>query len=709
MQTAGPDFEYERGRLTEIAARVEKERRQVDARLRGGIVAADELSQEAVTRLLIGRFRALTAAGKKPYFARIDFLAEDEERKTTFDDGLAGRADLGGQLYIGKATLIDDNAKAVVVDWRAPVSTLYYESRLGATSYECPDGEVSGTLTRKRQLFIENGALNGCEDIDVLSDDELLIPFLSLRSDTRLRDIISTIQAEQNRIIRAPADVPLLVQGAAGSGKTTVALHRVAYLIYTHSRRFTPSDFMILGPSAFFLGYISGVLPDLGVEETRQHTYEQFVCAFLRTRLKVEDPAARFERILLGLESEDTPKYKSSLAYRDALDRHIALLTERAIPDEPFQAGAFTVCPAEELRELFLVSLAPRPLAERKALMKNRLLYLCRERAGRVFAAIDEDRRRKIAALRATEPKAEEFRAEKARIIGEHEAVVSDLSRGGKKAVDAYLARVMIPTAVAAYNDFLGDGKKKAYEYEDLAALLHLALRLHGAAHLKPVSYLMIDEAQDYAPFQLAAVREALGYPSCTLLGDLAQGIYDYRGVSSWEDLLGPSSDGAAEFEKRELNMTYRTTVEIQEAALAVLDRLGPLPAARPSPVVRHGAPVEFRKTVSHVERAGEAAEAAIAMLSEGYVNVAIICRTSQTCEKLAGRLRTRIPGLHTVAPRDQKYPGGVVLIPAALAKGLEFDGVVIADASDYGDAPRDIKLRYVAMTRAMHKLVVLT
>jgi len=692
MQTHGPEYEYERGRLAEIATRVERERRQVDARLKGGVVAADELSQEAVTRLLIGRFRALSATGRKPYFARIDFTPD-------------------GSLYIGKTTVTDERGRTVVVDWRAPVSSLYYESRLGETSYLCPEGEVSGILTRKRQLFIEDGVLTGLEDIDVLSDDELLIPFLSLRSDTRLRDIISTIQAGQNRVIRAPADVPLLVQGAAGSGKTTVALHRAAYLAYTHGKKIAPSGFVILGPSSFFLGYISGVLPGLGVEEARQQTYEQFVRDFLRVRLKVEDPAARFERILLGQEADDVPKYKSSPAFRAALDRHLAALTRRALPKSPLKTGAFTVCSYKELLEMFQVTLAPRPLAERKALMKNRLLYLCRERAGKIIAAIDGERRRKIAALRDANLPPEEFRAGKARIIGEHEAAVSDLSRGGGKAVAAYLSRVEIPAAAAAYDEFLaGEAMPrsgKSYEYEDLAPLLYLSLRLHGAGRAKAAFHLIVDEAQDYSPFQLAAVREALGHPSCTLLGDLPQGIYDYRGVPSWGDLLGGTA--GEPYETHELSMSYRATVEIMDAALAVLDRLGPLPVARPKPVIRHGPPVEYRSTVSLVERAGEAAEAALGMAAEGYANVAVVCRTSLTCEKLAGRLRTRIPGLHCVTSRDQNYPGSILLIPAALTKGLEFDGVVIADASDYGDAPRDIKLLYVAMTRAMHKLVVLT
>jgi DNA helicase-2/ATP-dependent DNA helicase PcrA len=489
----------------------------------------------------------------------------------------------------------------------------------------------------------------------------------------------------------------LLVQGAAGSGKTAAALHRVAYLAYTHNNRFSPGDFFILGPSSFFLGCVSGVLPGLGVEGARQLTYEQFVGECLRTKLKVENPAARLERILLGLESDETPRRKSSLAYRDALDTHLDSITERALPAGPFKAGAFTVCSARELRELFHVSFAPRPLAERKALLKNRLLYLCRERAARVFAAIDGDRKRKIAALRAAEPAPEQFRGAKARIIGEHEAVVSDLSRGGLKAVNAYLANIQIPTAAAAYAEFLGG--KPPYDYEDLAALLHLNLRLHGTGRVQPAFHLILDEAQDYSPFQLAAVREALGHPSCTLLGDLAQGIFGYRGVSSWNDLLnGPHT-------ARELTMSYRTTVEIMEAALAVLNRLGPLPAARPNPVIRHGPPVEYRTTVSLIERAGEAAEAVNAMLSDGYVNIAVICRTSQTCEKLAGRLKTRVPGLYGITMRDKIYQGGTVLIPAALTKGLEFDGAVIADASDYGDTPRDVKLLYVAMTRAKDML----
>ena len=199
---------------------------------------------------------------KKPYFARIDFKSKNDPKE---------------ELYIGKLSILDsETQKPIIIDWRAPISNLYYDGRIGNSSYKSPEGIIEGTIFLKRQYFIENQILEKYSDIDLKTNDELLQIALNEKADDRLKNIVATIQGEQNDIIRADMNTALIVQGVAGSGKTTIALHRIAYLIYNCDKEFDPENFMIIAPNKFFLNYISNVLPDLGVENVKQYTFEDF-------------------------------------------------------------------------------------------------------------------------------------------------------------------------------------------------------------------------------------------------------------------------------------------------------------------------------------------------------------------------------------------------------------------------------------------------
>jgi DNA helicase-2/ATP-dependent DNA helicase PcrA len=223
------------------------------------------------------RLRNLAEASRKPYFARVDFREEGSAHVAPY--------------YIGKMVLIrESDMKPVIIDWRAPVASLYYEERLGEAHYQAPRGDVRGTMSLKRQYTIEDGRLQNLFDIDITTNDTFLQSFLGANADTRLKDIVSTIQAEQNRIIRADMWTPLIVQGAAGSGKTTIALHRIAYLVYTHEKFFKPEAFMIIAPNTLFLNYISEILPELGVDRVRQTTFEDFAMDLIGRRFRIRDP-----------------------------------------------------------------------------------------------------------------------------------------------------------------------------------------------------------------------------------------------------------------------------------------------------------------------------------------------------------------------------------------------------------------------------------
>ena len=212
---------------------------------------------------------------QKPYFARVDFVENGETARDAF--------------YLGKVMVTDHNTlEQIVIDWRAPIADLYYEGRLGEASYNCPAGNIKGEIKLKRQYFFNENGLENVMDIDITTNDEMLQPFLSANSDTRLKNIIATIQAEQNKIIRADMWQPLIVQGVAGSGKTTIALHRIAYLIYNYDKKFFPEEFLIIAPNKFFLNYISNVLPDLGVDRVGQSTYEEIAFEVIGSTFEIE-------------------------------------------------------------------------------------------------------------------------------------------------------------------------------------------------------------------------------------------------------------------------------------------------------------------------------------------------------------------------------------------------------------------------------------
>jgi DNA helicase-2/ATP-dependent DNA helicase PcrA len=222
------------------------------------------------------KLRNLETARSKPYFSRIDFKEEGKQEPE--------------KIYIGKMCLMrDEDHEMIIVDWRAPIANLYYEERLGESSYNCPDGNIKGELSLKRQFSIDKGKLNEIFDIDITTNDEFLQGYLGASADNRLKDIVSTIQWEQNQVIRADMWKPLIVQGAAGSGKTTIALHRIAYLIYTYEKSFEPENFMIIAPSRLFLNYISEVLPELGVERVKQATFEDFAMELIGQKFKLTD------------------------------------------------------------------------------------------------------------------------------------------------------------------------------------------------------------------------------------------------------------------------------------------------------------------------------------------------------------------------------------------------------------------------------------
>ena len=288
---------------------------------------------DALLRQYENKERVLTEGLKKPYFARIDF--KDDEAKEE------------NMCYIGKVGVTDFDQNTVTVDWRAPIASLYYDSNLGKTSYKAPEGIINGTLSLKRQYDIESGKLISFNDVDTVANDEILRPYLSVNADNRLKNIVSSIQSEQNEVIRKDLTDNIIVQGVAGSGKTTVALHRIAYLAYNYRNKIKSNQYMIIGPNKFFIKYISSVLPDLDVTDVPQLTYEEFTKEYLG-----EDFSLAKEKI--SKTDFNANKFKMSLDYKTVIDEYINYLEkEKVLPLKDFCIKDFNILPKEEIRKIY--------------------------------------------------------------------------------------------------------------------------------------------------------------------------------------------------------------------------------------------------------------------------------------------------------------------------------------------------------------------
>lgn len=651
-----------------------------------------------------------------------------------------------GMLFIcGKAMITDHNTlEQVVIDWRAPIADLYYEGRLGEAEYNCPAGKIHGEIKLKRQYFFKNGDLQDVMDIDITTNDEMLQPFLSANSDTRLKNIISTIQAEQNKIIRADMWQPLVVQGVAGSGKTTIALHRIAYLIYNYDKNFFPEEFLIIAPNKFFLNYISNVLPDLGVDRVGQSTYEEIAFDVIGSEFEIEEPNNKLARIIDNNKSEkekkmceiiiESSKYKSSIRFKNLLDEYLYEVEKRFVPEDDFKVGKYVFMKREDIEHLFYREYSNLPFCRRMEEISKHLKSAVTMRSGQILKDIEEERDYKIAKIKMDEPN-EQIRLSLIRdAYKEAEDLSKEVTKNVKKNVQKYMSstnKVLEP--IKYYKEFMdvyiytlakgrisdeeikyiktsfADAQRKGkIEMEDLAPLMYIKYMVHGIKTKFELKHIVIDEAQDFSEFQFYIFKKIVKSNSLTILGDLAQGIYFYRGTNNWQKTMSIVFGDGIDPTYLTLKKTYRTTEEIMNVANKVIshimDKLNCPPG---EPVMKNGAPV----IVKHFENEEKMVEQIKERLKEykekGFSNIALICKTVEDCIKLKEQLQDE--EIHIISSKDSEYAGGINIVPSYLSKGLEFDAVIItnADVHNYTDSEVDTKLLYVCITRAMNTLEI--
>jgi DNA helicase II / ATP-dependent DNA helicase PcrA len=683
----------------------------------------DILTNSSFFEMSKEELESLLKAKNKPYFARIDF-------KT---DG-SGRTE---KHYIGKTSLYQrENQEQIIVDWRSPIANLYYEGRIGGVSYEAEGETYEGDLSLKRQYMIEEGRLEEIRDIDLTTTDELLQDSLAKSSSNRLTEIISTIQEEQNRIIRADLNRPIIVQGAAGSGKTTIALHRISYFIYNYKQQFDPRQLMILAPSNLFIDYISEALPELGVEKVRQTTFSDYVMTCLEKKLKLVEDDKLIRLIERNHEAEVKKAswisgFKGSKTFRKILDHYIEEIEKRFYPSLDFYVDKYKLYSAKKFTHLFKEEYTYMPIYRRVEKLKSLLQGYVRSNKKQMIEKVETffDEKiekalyqragagnRKEYISKALDKKAERLEEVKKAV---RTSVTQYMKQFEKKNLEQYYSELFSdPERLVEYSRGELDMQqaedlcfytmsllmKKKYEVEDLAPLLYLQTHLFGIDKFYKAKNIVIDEAQDYSYMQLYALKRALETDMFTLVGDLAQGIHSYRGLQAWDPVFKEVFPRAT---YTELQKSYRTTIEIMEEANKLLSLL-PNEFPKVNPVVRHGdAPRSFI-----YEEKDELAEIIGGIVSlgkeEGFQTFAVIGKSMKDCRQIYKTLDDKMPGKMKLLEEQESIPKDrIVVVPSYLSKGLEFDVVMITVIDEVFSSVNelDIKLQYVAMTRPLHRL----
>ena len=682
---------------------------------------ADEQYIQNMSKEYSNKLKNLNKAISVPYFARIDFK---ENKQNNIQ-----------KIYIGKTGIFNNDYEVVVTDWRAPISSIYYDGQLGKVEYECPDGIIEGDLSKKRVYTIENSILKDYQDIDITTNDEFLQECLTENSESRLKNIISTIQSEQNKIIRAKMSKPLIVQGVAGSGKTTVALHRIAYLVYTYEKEFKPEEFLIIAPNKFFLNYISNVLPDLGVDYVKQQTFEEFMLENIDANFKINPINEELSNIVNQNGETDLIKksanFKSSLRYKELIDDFINEFLQNSLPKEDFKISGIVIFNNDEVIDMFMNYFKNNSINESKKMLTAVLQKRVSNIADELIDKLSEQRKNKLDNIDKdlSEDKIKEIRLN---IFKETEYEMQQLFKGGKKLVLDYLKNFKIEKVLSIYKKIISDKilfdkyveselyeyiletykkniKSKKVEYEDLAPLFYIQNRFWGNINNLKLEHIVIDEAQDLGEFQFYNFKEIVKpNMSMTILGDISQGIYSYKGINNWNKLNQIVFDNKASIEY--LKESYRTSMEIMNEANTIINKIVDNEnIILAQPIERHGDKVEHWKIDSEDSKISKIYEIIKTHLEAGHINIAVITKDFDESIELHKKLTNYEVDIKLISENLDKYTGGTIIIPSYLSKGLEFDSVIISDSNKYSEDILETKLLYVACTRAMHTLDIIS
>ncbi|ENH97751.1 ATP-dependent DNA helicase [Gracilibacillus halophilus YIM-C55.5] len=657
-----------------------------------------------------------------PYFGRIDFQQDGEDTEQ--------------QIYIGLASVMDENDEHFLVyDWRAPIASMYYDFPPGPANYDTVQGNISGEINVKRQYLIRDGELKGMFDTGLTIGDHLLQSVLGNQASTKMKSIVATIQREQNRIIRNEKHKVLMVQGVAGSGKTSAALQRVAYLLYRYRETLTSEQMVLFSPNPLFNSYVSTVLPDLGEDNMQQMTFYQFLDSQLSEQFQLETPFEQMEFYLQQNRSEkdslreQAMHYKASFSFQQMIDQYLDQLAESGISFRGITFRGQMIIPKKAIAQYFYKTERTLSIPDRLEQVSNWILYQLKK--------LEKVEREKDWVLEETEllDKADYMDVYHT-LQEEHdfsEDTFHDYEREEallrKRVVNWRLRPLRAKVKQLAFVDVLKTYRQlfsqrihqdlavempdrwqeisqmtdeylaqKYLTWEDAPAYIYFEKSLLGFDAQRTIQHVFIDEAQDYTPMQFELMKKMYPVSRFTMLGDINQGIYAHSVAE--ETIL--SDQLPDEHERIVLTRSYRSTRPIVEFTKSMMpdgDLIQPFEREGNLPIVMEVEQPEMAKE-KVIEQINHYQE-------QGHETIAIIGKTIKECRLIHQYLSDSV-NVELMSESAHTFGKGVVVIPVYLAKGIEFDAVILFNASrENYQHELERNLFYTACTRAMHDLAL--
>lgn len=651
------------------------------------------------------RLSTLETMTNSPYFARIDFT-EDKEKET---------------LYLGIASLRATDEETIVIDWRAPIANLYYEGELGETYYETDTDKINVSLLLKRQFKIQEGHILSMVDTADVINDEFLLEILDETSSAQMKNIVATIQKAQNQIIRDTTSKNLLIEGIAGSGKTSALLQRIAFILYRNRKWLSEKQVLLFSPNRLFSDYISMVLPSLGESEVPTRTFAAFIQMLLPSFM-IQKEQQQEESFLSGSEDR-IEKLKSSLKLTNLIAAYTSKITGVGPLFKDLKINGQTYIKKEQIRSWYHETNQQLPLYQRSQLLQSRLL--------KKLGGLEKDESKKAWVKEAAEEKLQQLFSS-----NPHQEYTEENERRLKNQLKRQLVKKKFRGITRGVKNFQFINVSKQYLHflqsvpksilektgisqeewqlslqslrrnlanrtltqEDAVLFFLLTKNLYPVAIEQKARFIFIDEMQDFPPAQVLLLRNLYPKANITLCGDLNQKVLGNETIVGTLDQLFPDQT----ITRYQLKTSYRSTKEITDFANQFLTNGEEIDLT-----ARNGnKPAVY---LLSKQKARQKLEAFIAQPISSHWRLAILCKTTAACRKLYDSLSdvTKKQTQLIVSEEDlMRKP--IMIFPAFLAKGLEFDQVVVWTGEDEFCSQQDQLIFYTMVTRGMHEVSVI-